>query len=364
MEDYIHLLSKPAYYLKIQNEMWQMRCTKWNPWWKVDEETPIAIAWISFQDLPPNFFGREFVFSLARAVGRPLHVDLATQNGTRSSCAKVKVEVNLMANLPQRIKIVEEEDETGPEEFKWIKIRYDYMPKYCKSCKKQGHKEEECWVINPELRRFEEPNNEVKEQGKGREVLVTSKEIGTDANSTRVLSSGRVFGKSIPNQAKQEWMQARKNKYQRDKRGHIIDDKAGKDADKGKGKNKVEEVTMKNKFDKLEVEEIQNPPLQITEGKGEDHDNGKKKEQVQKKTRELQEKVREAKNVEATSKLNPTRAGVVQKELIRVKKEAVEKALIGDNPSSSNTPPSKSIGDLEVVDPNTNKESTIEWVHR
>ncbi|XP_070005549.1 uncharacterized protein [Nicotiana sylvestris] len=135
MEDYIHLLSKPAYYLKIYNEMWQMRCTKWNPWWKVNEETPIAIAWISFQDLPPNFFGKEFVFSLARAVRRPLHVDLATQNCTRPSCAKVKVEVNLLANLSQRIKIVEEEDETGPEEFKWIKIRYDYMPKYCKYCK-------------------------------------------------------------------------------------------------------------------------------------------------------------------------------------------------------------------------------------
>lgn len=112
--------------------------------------------------MPPNFAGREFVFSLARAVGRLLHVDLATQNGTWPSCAKVKVEVNLLANLPQRIKIVEEEDETRPEEFKWIKIRYDYMPKYCKSCKKKGHKEEKCWVINPELRKFDEQANDTK----------------------------------------------------------------------------------------------------------------------------------------------------------------------------------------------------------
>nr|XP_016515100.1 PREDICTED: uncharacterized protein LOC107831823 [Nicotiana tabacum] len=111
-----------------------MICTKWSPWWKPDVETPIAIVWISVLDLPPNCFAKDFVFSLANAVGRPLHVDLATQNGTRPSCAEVKVEVNLLATLPQMIKIIEEEDETGPEESKWIKIKYDNMPKYCKTC--------------------------------------------------------------------------------------------------------------------------------------------------------------------------------------------------------------------------------------
>ncbi|XP_075083562.1 uncharacterized protein LOC142167296 [Nicotiana tabacum] len=157
LEDYVHLLSKPIFYLKAQLYMWQMRCTKWNPWWTPDEETPFAIAWISFPELPPNFFGKEYVFSLARAVGNPLHIDLATQNGTRPSCAKVKVEVNLLSKFPHRIKIVEEADESGPEEFKWIRIKYDYVPKYCKPCKKHGHSEVECWVIHPELhKRFEE----------------------------------------------------------------------------------------------------------------------------------------------------------------------------------------------------------------
>lgn len=87
--------------------------------------------------MPPNLFGKEFVFSLASVVGNPLHVDLATQNGIRLSCAKVKVKVNLLAKFPQKIKIVEEEDYTGPEESKWIKIKYDYMRKYYKTCKKQ-----------------------------------------------------------------------------------------------------------------------------------------------------------------------------------------------------------------------------------
>lgn len=62
MEEYIHLLSKLAFYLKAQGDMWKMRCIKWSPWWKSEEETPIAIVWNSFLDFPPNFFGKEFIF--------------------------------------------------------------------------------------------------------------------------------------------------------------------------------------------------------------------------------------------------------------------------------------------------------------
>lgn len=161
--------------------MWQMRCTKWSPWWKPEEEAPIAIDWISFLDLPPNFIGKEFVFYLARVVSIPLYVDMATQNCTRPSCAKVKVEVNLLANVPQGTKIIEEGDESGLEESKWIKIKYEYVPKYCISCKKQGNDEQECQVIHPELHKIFE--DDVEDQGRGKEV------VRNTANSTKVLSS-------------------------------------------------------------------------------------------------------------------------------------------------------------------------------
>nr|XP_016452471.1 PREDICTED: uncharacterized protein LOC107777024 [Nicotiana tabacum] len=215
MEDYVHLLSKHVFYLKAQGDMWQMRCTKWNPWWKPDENTPIAVAWIRFPELPPNFFGKECIFSLASAVGNPLHVNLATQNDTRPSCAKVKVEVNLLSKFSQRIKLVEEEDEFGLEEFKWIKIKYDYIPKYCSACNKQGHNELECSVIDPELHKtFEE---RVDDCDKDKEL------VGMTTNTTKVLTSGKVLGKSNANPTKQEWMQMRQNKYQRNRSGHIID---------------------------------------------------------------------------------------------------------------------------------------------
>ncbi|OIT00548.1 hypothetical protein A4A49_05511 [Nicotiana attenuata] len=179
-------------------------------------------------------------------------------------------------------------------------------------------------------------------------------------------------------------MQARKNKYQRDKRGYIIEDKTGKDVDKGKGKTKIEEVATKNKFSALEVEEVMNPSLQIIEGKGEDRNNGKKKEQGEKQSKKVQEKGSEGKNGKvipnpnvsgkgATGKSIPSGEGN-QGELKRVKKEAVDKVL----QNSANPTPSRihSSGDQEVakidssipkdqkLEERVNKESTIEWVHR
>lgn len=68
------------------------------------------------------------------------------------------------------------------------------MTKYCKTWNKQGHNEQECWIIHPELHRiFDEV---VGEHSKGKEV------VGTAAKTTKVLSSGKVVEKSIPNTTK------------------------------------------------------------------------------------------------------------------------------------------------------------------
>lgn len=59
---------------------------------------------------------------------------MATKEKIRPSCARIKVEVNLLGDLPKRInrgmrKNTEEIIE------KWVHIKYDCMPKYCKTCK-------------------------------------------------------------------------------------------------------------------------------------------------------------------------------------------------------------------------------------
>lgn len=58
-------------------------CTfKWDPLFVPEEETSIAVAWISLPVLSPNFFGKEIIFSLVTVVGKLIQVDIATCNKT------------------------------------------------------------------------------------------------------------------------------------------------------------------------------------------------------------------------------------------------------------------------------------------
>lgn len=57
-------------------------------------------------------------------------IDKATKNQTRPRCARVKVEVDLLKELPKRIQINHSEEESGEVKSKWQEIQYDYLPKY------------------------------------------------------------------------------------------------------------------------------------------------------------------------------------------------------------------------------------------
>lgn len=138
---------------------------------KPEEETTIAIAWISFSSLPPNFFGKEILFLLVAAIGKPLQIDMATKKKTRPSCARVKVEVDLLGQFPKQINIGVRKKSTGEIKEKWIDIRYDYMSKYCNNCKLQGHAQTDCYMLHPELYSKEEREDD----GKKNKVETTDK---------------------------------------------------------------------------------------------------------------------------------------------------------------------------------------------
>lgn len=105
LEDYVHQLSKTAFYITQWGRSYPMRTLKWDPIFNSDKETSTVITWISFPLLPLNIFGEEVVFSLAAAVGKPLQVDMATKNQTKPSCTRVKVKVDLLGEFLKRIKI-------------------------------------------------------------------------------------------------------------------------------------------------------------------------------------------------------------------------------------------------------------------
>jgi len=151
LEDYLHIISKPTYFLKARNGYYQMRPLKWEPWFTLEAETTTTLTWVSFPSLPPNFFVKESLFNLAQAIEKSLHIDIATKNQSKPSCAKVKVEVDLLQDFPKRMNVGIKKASNWEIILTWIK-KYDYIPKYCKTCNLQDHKEEECFIIHPELR--------------------------------------------------------------------------------------------------------------------------------------------------------------------------------------------------------------------
>ncbi|KAG5631408.1 hypothetical protein H5410_003125 [Solanum commersonii] len=163
-----------------------MRTLIYDEKFNIDEETTQAMAWISFPDSKPTLFIKESIFSLANAFGKPLQLDSSTINKTISSCDRVKVQVDLLGDLP---KFVELEVVNGVKTTSRIekgKVQYD-MLSYCKDCKLQGHEEQECQILHPELRRYE---NE-----KGKEI----EELGNKENMEEpVIRVGRQFKRWHP----------------------------------------------------------------------------------------------------------------------------------------------------------------------
>lgn len=86
------MMSKPSYQIVDKNgAYYPMRKLIYDKKVSTKVETSQAMAWISFPDLLPTFFGKETIFSLASDIGKPIHLDAATINKTHTSCVRVKV---------------------------------------------------------------------------------------------------------------------------------------------------------------------------------------------------------------------------------------------------------------------------------
>ncbi|KAK4356747.1 hypothetical protein RND71_022357 [Anisodus tanguticus] len=148
-EDYVNLMSRPNFWIKENSKSFFMRTFKWDISFTPEEETSMAVIWLSFPNLPPNFYVPSILFSIASAVGKPIAIDAATLNKTRPSCDRVKVEADLLQEHPQKYNI----QLMNGEEMETIsyKIRYDFLSKYCSTCMLQGHDLQGCWKEHPEL---------------------------------------------------------------------------------------------------------------------------------------------------------------------------------------------------------------------
>ncbi|KAG5585572.1 hypothetical protein H5410_046006, partial [Solanum commersonii] len=142
-EDFINVMAKHIYYLLAKDGYsYTMRHLIYDAKFKVEEETTHAMAWISFLNLKPTFFVSESIFPLPTAVGKPLHLDMATINKTRPSCARVNVQVDLLVVFSKFVETKIVNEDTKESRIERVKIHYDMLPKYCLHCKRSFTREE------------------------------------------------------------------------------------------------------------------------------------------------------------------------------------------------------------------------------
>ena len=120
-------------------EDYLFRFFKWFSGFVLGIEPSIVPMWISMPGLPLNFFKKPFLELLVKPIRRVLAYDQCTLSLSRPAVARVCVEVNLLSNNPSRIWL-----DMGDEYARWRKIIYERNKKYCKTCRKQGHGDEDC----------------------------------------------------------------------------------------------------------------------------------------------------------------------------------------------------------------------------
>ncbi|XP_060210726.1 uncharacterized protein LOC132637688 [Lycium barbarum] len=130
----------------IDIEGQQMWLQKWSPDFKPEEDLLVAPVWVLLPTLPFHLHHWHYMKQIVSNIGTPLELDMATKSRTRPSMAKIRVEIDLLKTLPDKIWIGMEY-ENAPLKGFYQKVEYEGIPKYCKHCRKLGHVLANCRIL-------------------------------------------------------------------------------------------------------------------------------------------------------------------------------------------------------------------------
>ncbi|XP_009765415.1 uncharacterized protein [Nicotiana sylvestris] len=131
------------YRRSIEIEVQVMWLEQWTPDFKPEEDSPVVPVWVLLPDLPFHCHTWYYIKQILSPIGIPLTMDMATNNKTRPSMAKVRIEVDL--TKPKLNSVwVGQEYETSPLKGFTQKLEYENVPKYYRHCRLLGHSLVQC----------------------------------------------------------------------------------------------------------------------------------------------------------------------------------------------------------------------------
>ncbi|KAG8383409.1 hypothetical protein BUALT_Bualt04G0009700 [Buddleja alternifolia] len=99
--DYAWVWMKQTWYF----DWFPMRILKWTSNFDPKEESPIMPIWINVFGLKPHWFHRQFLYHVARLIGKPLKIDEATLRISNPVVARKCVKINVLNKLYSDIPI-------------------------------------------------------------------------------------------------------------------------------------------------------------------------------------------------------------------------------------------------------------------
>ncbi|XP_060188384.1 uncharacterized protein LOC132617405 [Lycium barbarum] len=105
---------------------------KWTPEFKPHKDSPVVLVWVLLPGLPFHLHSWNYIKQIVAPIGTPLMMDPATENRTRPSMAKVRVEVNLTETKINSISIGTE-NENCPRKGFYQKLEYENAAKFCEN---------------------------------------------------------------------------------------------------------------------------------------------------------------------------------------------------------------------------------------
>ncbi|KAG5616081.1 hypothetical protein H5410_015905 [Solanum commersonii] len=148
-----------------------------------------------------------------KQLGKPIAIDKATQIKSRPSTARVKVILDLMEKLPNRIWLQFVDRKSGMLIEIFQEIVYDNLPLYCNYCKHQGHDEDSYRLLSKRNQNNKQIDDNIevilkgtidseKYQGDAREILNKKRKIvDVDQSEATSLNQQLIAATSEQNRA-------------------------------------------------------------------------------------------------------------------------------------------------------------------
>ncbi|KAF5204181.1 Zinc knuckle (CCHC-type) family protein [Thalictrum thalictroides] len=103
------------------------------------EELKTIPIWVLFKKLPIELWDRKGFSQVGSAIGRPLFADKPTEDRSRTSYARLCIEVDLKCKYPNHVDVVVDQKKVIR-----VAVEYNWRPTKCMECEVFGHNDAKC----------------------------------------------------------------------------------------------------------------------------------------------------------------------------------------------------------------------------